>query len=241
MNPSHWCILLAIALPILNIIFPSGDAPQAIAPPVQAQAIAATPSPVAPEPLSQEVIDYFFEIAFGSEMGAGGTTLRKWAEDLRVQTFGIPTPEDLDTLEEVVAELNQLTDGQVVLHIVHENPNAEIYFVPEAEFEQHEPNYIPRNLGFFWAKWNSSGIHHTRILISTTGVSQEERSHLIREELTQAMGLMQDSYRYEDSIFQQRWTHTQEYSDIDRAIIQLLYRPDIKPGMTQEQVLENLK
>ncbi|MBD1913717.1 DUF2927 domain-containing protein [Leptolyngbya sp. FACHB-16] len=191
-------------------------------------------------PFNQEVVDYFLEIALGNEWGSSNNTIRRWTQNLRIQIVGSPTETDMATLQAVVSELNQLTNGQVSLQFVQDNPNVQLYFVPQSEFSRYEPNYVPQNLGFFWSRWNDRGIYNSRILISTTGVSQTERSHLIREELTQSMGLMRDSYRYDDSIFQQRWTQTTRYSDIDRAIIQLLYRPDIRPGMTRAQVLTQL-
>jgi hypothetical protein len=51
----------------------------------------------------------------------------------------------------------------------------------------------------------------------------DAQKHLLREELTQSLGLFNDSYKYENSIFQQRWTTTTEYADIDKKIIQILY------------------
>jgi len=189
---------------------------------------------------AQEAMDYFLEIALGSEWGNDSGTVRRWTQDLRIQVLGAPTQADLDTLVAVVSELNQLTNGEVSLQFVRDNPNVQVYFVPERDFSRYEPNYVPRNMGFFWTRSNGSGIYNARILISTTDINQTERSHLIREELTQSMGLMRDSYRYDDSIFQQRWTRVTEYSDIDRAVIQLLYRPDIRPGMTRSQVLSQL-
>jgi len=75
-----------------------------------------------------------------------------------------------------------------------------------------------------------------KILIAIDEISQQERSHLIREELTQSLGIMNDSYSFEDSIFYQGWTDTINYLPIDRTIISLLYDPRLKSGMTQEQV-----
>jgi len=45
--------------------------------------------------------------------------------------------------------------------------------------------------------------------------------HLVREELTQSLGLLNDTWDYEDSIFYQGWTCTQKYSDLDIEIIKL--------------------
>ena len=66
---------------------------------------------------------------------------------------------------------------------------CEIHFAPESRFALIEPNYVPTNYGFFWTNWNADGeIYWSRVLISTTDVTQQERAHLIREELTQSLG-----------------------------------------------------
>jgi hypothetical protein len=68
-----------------------------------------------------------------------------------------------------------------------------------------------------------------------------ERRHLLREELTQSLGLMNDTNDYPDSIFYQAWTITTQYSEIDKKIIRLLYHQDIKAGMNRLQVEELIK
>ena len=42
---------------------------------------------------------------------------------------------------------------------------------------------------------------------------------------------MNDSYRYEDSIFYQGWTSPTDYAAIDEDLIEMLYLPEITPGM----------
>jgi len=185
---------------------------------------------------TQEQIDYFLEITLGAEFGESDPRIRKWTEDLKIKIMGSPTVEDRRTLNKVVNEVNSIVDG-IRLEIGEENPNTEIYFVPESDFEKFEPNYVPTNYGFFWTWWNSSnGIYKSRILITTEKVTQTERSHLIREELTQSLGLMKDSQEYQDSIFYQEWTDTTKYSEIDKAIIEMLYLKEILPNMTRNEV-----
>ncbi|BAU11985.1 hypothetical protein LEP3755_25090 [Leptolyngbya sp. NIES-3755] len=191
---------------------------------------------------SQAQIDYFMEVAMGSEYNQQGTPrIRKWSGDIRVQTFGRPTSEDLRSLQAVVSEINGLTGGAIRMQLVNSNPNVTIHFVPEPQFRTIEPAYIPVNFGFFVTRWNNQGIiNRANVLITTTGVTQKERSHLIREELTQALGLMRDSYRYADSMFYQPWTDVTRFSELDRTLIQMLYLPQIRPGMTQAEVLRTL-
>jgi hypothetical protein len=53
--------------------------------------------------------------------------------------------------------------------------------------------------------------------------SRDAQRHLLREELTQSLGLINDTYDYPESIFYQGWTETTEYAPIDRELIQMLY------------------
>lgn len=190
---------------------------------------------------TQSQIDYFVEVALGSEFGDSHTTIKKWDKDVRIKVLGSPTQQDVKTLRTVIHEINSITNG-VNLQLNSQNPNVTIYFVSESNFRKYESNYSPTNLGFFWNLWKDNGIiYDSRILVSTDGVTQTERSHLIREELTQSLGLMKDSYRYKDSVFYQGWTSVTQYADIDRALIDMLYRPEIRPGMTKSQVLQVLR
>ncbi len=192
-----------------------------------------------PGDYTQEQIRYFMEIAMGAEYSnvKSGAKIRKWQEDLRIQVLGTPTKTDLETLKTVINDINELTAGTIQLQLVTQNPNVTIHFAPEWEFKKLEPNYQPVNYGYFWTRWSDDTITSANILITSKQITQKERSHLIREELTQALGLMQDSNRYADSMFYQPWTDVTQYSSLDQALIKMLYSPQIRPGMTQAQVI----
>ena len=68
----------------------------------------------------------------------------------------------------------------------------------------------------------------------------QEQMHLLREELTQSLGLGKDSEKYPNSIFQSSWTQTTEYLPIDRELIRLLYHPEMKIGLNDIAVEELL-
>jgi len=190
---------------------------------------------------TQEEIDYFTEIALGAKFGDEASVIKKWTENIRIKVAGEPTKEDLQTINNIVSNLNELITG-IKIKLVDKNENLTIAFSPESEFSAIDPNYVPTNYGFFWALWHDDNfvIYNASILISSAEVTQRERSHLIREELTQSLGLMNDSDKYNDSIFFQEWTNVIEFSDIDRAVIKLLYLKKITPGMSKEQVLKIL-
>ncbi|NJL22344.1 MAG: DUF2927 domain-containing protein [Leptolyngbyaceae cyanobacterium SM1_3_5] len=216
--------------------------PLSIAPP-ESSPIASPRSTVSPTPTAHyttEQINYFLEVALGAEFGSSDAVIRKWNAPIRIRVAGRPTAEDLRSLQTIVRDLNGLVQG-ISLAIDNTNPNVEMVFAPESEFRRYEPNYQSTNMGFGWIWWNQNTLNRARILISTTGVTQQERSHLIREELTQSLGLMQDSDRYPDSMFYQGWTDPTQFSAIDRTIIAMLYRPEIQVGMTRSQVVQVLR
>lgn len=193
--------------------------------------------PLPTDPVHQ----YFLEIALGSEFGNHRNRIKKWQNKIRIQVHGEPTSSDLQTLKQIIGELNAIPGiPEIKLH--DQDANITIYFSPEPKFRKIEKNYRSKNMGFFWAWWDplTYEIYRARILISSTGITQQERNHLIREELTQSLGLMNDSNRYPDSIFYQSWTRTTKYADIDKSVIRLLYRSDIQPGMTTTEIIERL-
>lgn len=200
----------------------------------------ATTTTSASRAYSEEALSYFAEVALGSEFGSDFQVIRKWTADVRITVQGTPTDTDMATLSDVVADLNDIIDP-IEIEIVDSTGNVDLHFGPESEFETIEPNYVPVNLGFFWVWFDDTdSISNAHILISTTGVTQVERNHLIREELTQSLGLMNDSFTYEDSMFFQEWTETAAYSALDELLIEMLYQPEISSGMGFEEALELL-
>lgn len=187
----------------------------------------------------REAVDYFTEIAFGAEFGSSPGEIHRWMEDVTIAVHGDPSAIDKATLCQVISEINALSQT-VEVSIVGSGQNVDLYFVPESRFPSIEPNYRPGNVGFFWTWWDETGtLTKARILVSTSDdINQKQRNHIIREEVTQALGLMNDSYTHEDSIFYQPWSEVQKYSDLDKMVIEILYLPEIAPGMTVEEARE---
>ena len=127
--------------------------------------------------------------------------------------------------------------GDINLELVDEAGNLEVYFSPESHFSDIEPAYVPKNLGFFRVWFDGEGvIQRGKVLIATDSTTQPERTHMIREELTQSLGLFKDSWEHSDSIFYEGWTTTDKYGPLDEATIRLLYQPQLVPGMDRNQV-----
>ncbi len=196
----------------------------------------------------QEKIGYFLEIAVGAECG-GETYIKKWAagNGPKIRVHGSPTDKDTDALRGIIDELRGLTRLDISLVQEDGKQNVDIYFVPTLEF----PKYIPPTPasskcvvsgteGLVWAHWDNHIINEAKIVIDT-GLRDPTRHSVILEELTQSMGLLNDSNdseRYRESIFFQNASDAINYPPLDEAVIRLLYSTNIRPGMSRKQVLD---
>jgi hypothetical protein len=77
------------------------------------------------------------------------------------------------------------------------------------------------------AENNISSIIKTVVIFDFNKINSDyvidDYFHFIREELTQGLGLINDSWKYPESIFYQGDSKTIEYTELDKAIIQKLY------------------
>ena len=73
-------------------------------------------------------------------------------------------------------------------------------------------------------------------LVVDSGLRGDRRQHVIREEITQIVGLPRDSWTYPESIFHEGESKTTEFTELGKAVIRLLYDPRIEPGMTVEEI-----
>lgn len=238
-----WMLLLAAVLscagPREAVPGRSGSAAGSGAPSTRVVSVPPRPaesprSPRSPRPFARLPEEsYFLEIALGSEYGLGDFTIKRWAEDVRVEVVGYPTAEDLATLREVLAELNELVGREVRVYPVPSDGNLRVHFIPHDDFYRYEPSGVVFFGGFFWNWWNAAGeIVRGRVVIGSDRLTASQRKHLIREEITQVMGLMNDSEKYPESIFYQGYSETHTYAPLDRLLIRMLYSDALRPGMT---------
>lgn len=187
-----------------------------------------------------DALVYFKEIAANSEF-KGAKPITKWTEDVRIQLHGELTDSDRSTLDDLLTSYHQI-DGMPPLDLVEDQPNIDVYFVPSKEMPLYIRDYVEGNLGFFEVFWNGAfEIYTATIVISSDRTSALDRNHLIWEELTQSLGLMNDSYEYEDSIFQQDYSVVQQPSALDFALMRLLYNPVVSAGDRGDRAVQALR
>lgn len=201
---------------------------------------AATTEAAAPA-YTPEELAYFAEIAFGAEYGHRDEHIRKWTSDVRLRVSGVPAEEDLAVLRGVVDELNALID-EVRVELVDGDdaaPNAEVRFVTQDELDVRVGRACHCTGMAVTVADGRRYIRSAEVLILAAG-TPAARAHAIREEVTQMLGLMVDSHAYPYSIFSQGPEAVTEYAGIDRKVIEMLYRPEVRPGMTRAEAVHAL-
>ena len=172
---------------------------------------------------SQEVIDYYNEVVMNSEFDGSVSEPTKWTTDMKIYVEGQPSSELLSELKRVVGELNDIINP-IDLIIVNNKSEANmfVYFGSANNFANMYPsldrNRLENNWGYF-----TVGVNKGKMYVDITRANNEEQKHLLREELTQSLGLLNDSNKYPESIFYQDWTTTTKFAPIDRELIDMLY------------------
>jgi hypothetical protein len=183
---------------------------------------------------------YFEEIGFAPEYGDQVRMIHKWTDDVRLAVHGSPTDADLETIDRVIADLDGLLDP-IEVRLVTAGQNADVYFAKRSEFSSLDPQYVSPNLGYFDVRWNGHGVIYTATVLISTEVTQSVRDHLIREEITQSLGLMSDSWSHPRSMFYQGWSETHSFSALDETLVRLLYRQELVPGMPEDEAMAVLR
>jgi hypothetical protein len=190
----------------------------------------------------ESVIEYFCEVALGLEFGGATEVTRKWQNEMRIFVGGNPTSALLTELNTIVQEVNTLSTDGFSIKIVPDSSemNYYIFFGSADDYSKIYPGQAglaANNWGLFTIFWDAfDQIHSGNMYVDISRANDAEEKHLLREELTQSLGLAKDSKRYPDSIFQMDWTRTNTYADIDKELIRLLYHPEMEKGMGKSDV-----
>lgn len=190
---------------------------------------------------SKEAITYFLEVALGSEYGSADKVVAKWQGEVRLFVAGEYIAPLQQELSKIIKELNGLMKTCKIREVSTEEEANLILFLGNKQTysERYEPKAERYNdLGFFYIYPNEEKIFEKGSLYIDTErmLANDTRFHFLREELTQSLGLMNDSFTYTDSIFYQKWSLTNTFSALDKQIIEMLYLPQVKAGMNAAQV-----
>ena len=186
----------------------------------------------------------FLDVAFGQEFGQDAAGLRKWDQAIRLHVVGEAPSEVVQELDIVIDELNQLSDFILISKTLEPDEANFIVFLGEkvdyvGEIEPAAQGIAEGNSGFVTIAWDaSSAITRASVCIDHINFpALNDLKHVIREEMAQALGLINDTEESEDSIFHQFLGDAISYSTLDQQLIAYQLGNELIPGMCPLEVL----
>jgi hypothetical protein len=134
-----------------------------------------------------------------------------------------------------------------MIQVEERNTANFLIFVSDGEtFAQYEPNarpYLSNNNGLVWIYWDGNyNITQGSMLVDITKLAELDcQKHILREELTQGLGLLNDTFDHPTSIFYQGYTCYPSYAEIDLELLEIFLSNKIKPGMSRAEAQEALE
>jgi len=212
-------------------------------------ALAATAVPAADRlPSVDELVRYFDTIVFGSELdpALAGRVIAKWPEDtLTVSLERRATEQHLRFVSAHLAALGRLTGKTFSGTRTPETAAIRILFLRRDEMAAvGGPNIDPRVVrraaadgGCYFLAWKKP---ESRLVKAVIVVNVERDPALVNscllEELTQSLGLPNDSDMMRPSIFSDR-DHLRELAPHDAILVRALYDPRMAAGLPRDEAL----
>ena len=201
----------------------------------------------------KEFVNYFNEVALKSEFEDHSNRIIKWTEPMNLYILKEGEfNRQISIIKNTIIKINNLIKGEFKIQLVDNyiDSNAVIFLMEKDEVESLVPKIFEgieeelAGLALIEYDLDNYEIKHAKIFIDVNEPLQTQESTIL-EELTQSIGLMNDSEKYSNSIFYQNKAldsiNTVEYSKMDIEIIKMLYHPKMKPGLNIKKAEKVIK
>lgn len=193
-----------------------------------------------------ELIEGFERTVFGSEYRSFGwqsSLVKKFVDPARVYVDDRSGLDRAADARRFIGALPQLIAG-LSLSIVSDpdEANFRVFILDRASYRQVVTNeiYARPSSGFAPGKClvrvvsNRNGIQRSdAVIVADEGEFLFQRC--LTEEVLQGLGPVNDDGRLKESVFNDRSRHA-SFTDFDRHLLNMLYHPAIRPGMTRAEV-----
>ncbi|MBQ7827541.1 MAG: DUF2927 domain-containing protein [Clostridia bacterium] len=184
------------------------------------------------------VLDYFAEIAFGSEYGSAPEKLCRWEKPVVYKVTGEPTDKDLELIGTLCEKLNSIEGFPGISEAgIFDKANFEIMFISRGEIVEQFSDATEACVGMSEYRWLSDTCEIISARAAIDKAESEERASTVCEEFLQALGLAKDSYSHADSVFYQGKCVYSRPSVLDWAMVELLYHPALRGGMSKYEAI----
>ncbi len=192
----------------------------------------------------------FLDLAFKLESGRELPVFTRFEAPIRVQVTGAPPPGMKTELDRVLKRMrneagldirrrtgaaNVIIQAVSGARIRQYLPQAACFVVPNVS-RLSEYNRARRRGEASWANLRT---REKIAIFVPNDVSPQEVRDCLHEELAQALGPLNDLYRLDASVFNDDNIHT-VLTPYDMLILRAYYAPELKSGMTRQQVATRL-
>jgi hypothetical protein len=195
---------------------------------------------------SSEEYDTFLSFFFDNGTHEGLPLIYKWTDTVTIVANGRPTEKDMLMLEQHVMTLNKLLPFKFIVSTAEKgrkySRQIDMHFVPTWTFTRYvqEGDYpdVKQAVGLAFPTEVSTdqGIVASTVLIGSD-ISQIERNHVILHELAHSIGMYNHFESDRSSILYPYIDSTvSELNETDLKMIEMLYRKDLRTGMTKADV-----
>lgn len=186
-----------------------------------------------------QIIAHFNKVVLGIESNSGTSEtalVQKWDQPINYRIEGMPNRQDAQTLNKLTKQFNAIEGFPGIQAAKALEQNLTIYFLKDKEFKTQFSHVMEgeSQYGVVQVWYNdSNGIYSGRIGYHQE-VSQESRDLLIPEKLAEMLGVSDVTVQREITTGLKPTTVI-DLSELDWAVIKLLYNPRIHNGMNADE------
>lgn len=194
-----------------------------------------------------DVADGFYKTVFGAEIralswGSQTNRVKKYVTPVKIWIDNRARLNRLKTVRRFVRNLPKQIPGlQVRLARTAKEANFKIYIVDSKDYEPtvrrevfgNEDMHVPGQCIVRVLSRRSGILRSDAVIVSDQGLSLFRRCMV--EEILQGLGPLNDDASLVHSVFNDTSTYD-HFTRYDRLIMNMLYNPAVKPGMTLKQV-----
>lgn len=195
------------------------------------------------------IVDSFIEVGLHDEYRPGAERLRKWIVPPRIwvdHQVGDAALQDR-LINAHLDQLRNITGLPITRVQSAQQANFKVLMVPQhslaSQWRRYTGQRVPSDALCVSRIWTAPDAHIRRALVMIPVDRARQRGKLVScivEELTQSLGLPNDSDKVFPSVFNDHSTD-QLLSGLDLVLLRLLYEPALHPGMTVAQVRRALR
>lgn len=193
-------------------------------------------------------IRYFRDIAGDGMYSEGSNSyVKKWLAPVHVVCSGKYTEGQARLLDIFIGQINSLGLLPPITLSFDEaasgNVNIKFNTLLILQRELFNQSYTDKAGCWLWWKGEPAfELYWSHIGLATNKLSEEDNiDGLILQNMTQALGLMNHSNEFADSIFREDIGDLNSLSNLDWLILEMLYRPELKVGMEMSRAVDILE